>query len=241
VIYEDEAFVLSARPHGETGAVVHFLTHDHGHIAAHVAGAASRRLKPYLQPASHVRLSYRARTSDNLGSATLEPLGEGASAVLDNPVALLGLQCACVMTRAALPERDPQTGAFEAFAALLQAFEWPEIWPYVYVRFEAGLLEALGFGLDLSVCAVTGEQDDLIYVSPKSGRAVSRKAGAPYEARLLRLPEFMLSAQGARGPEALSDGFNLTGFFLERHIFHPLNQPLPEVRGRLLSQLARDE
>lgn len=240
MIYEDEAFVLSARPHGETGAVVHFLTREHGHIAAHVAGAASRRLKPYLQPASHVRLSYRARTSDNLGSATLEPLGEGAD-VLDDPLALLGLQCACVMTRAALPERDPQVGAFEAFAALIQSFEWPDIWPYVYVRFEAGLLEAMGFGLDLSACAVTGEMDDLIYVSPKSGRAVSRKAGAPYESKLLALPEFMLSAQGVRGGKSLEDGFGLTGFFLERHIFHPLNQPLPEIRSRLLEGLRLSE
>ncbi|MFT4090634.1 MAG: DNA repair protein RecO [Asticcacaulis sp.] len=240
MIYDDEAFVLSARPHGETGAVVHFLTRDHGHIAAHVAGAASRRLKPYLQPASHVRLSYRARSTDNLGSATLEPMGEGAD-VLDDPVALLGLQCACVMTRAALPERDPQAGAFEAFSALITSFQWPDIWPYVYVRFEAGLLEAVGFGLDLSACAVTGGHDDLIYVSPKSGRAVSRKSGAPFCNKLLPLPEFLLSAQGARGPKALADGFHLTGFFLERHIFHPLNQPLPEIRSRLLGYLGQTD
>lgn len=236
MIYEDEAFVLSARPHGETGAVVHFLTSAHGHMAAHVAGAASRRMKPYLQPGSLVRLNYRARTGDHLGSATIEPLG--TLEVLDDPAGLLGVQCACVITRAALPERDPQAGAFEAFSALMQTLQWPDIWPYVYVRFEAGLLQALGFGLDLSACAVSGSPDDLIYVSPKSGRAVSRSSGAPYCHKLLPLPEFLLSAQGARGPEALRDGFSLTGFFLERHVFHPLNQPLPEIRARLLQAVS---
>lgn len=235
--FEDDAFVLSARPHGETGAVVNFLTREHGHIAAHVAGGVSRRIKPFLQPASPVRISYRARTSEQLGSASLEPLGEGAAPMFDDPAALLGAQCACVMTRAILPEREPAEGVYFAFAALLQALEVPGVWPYVYVRFEAGLLEAVGFGLDLSACAVTNSPDDLIYVSPKSARAVSRSAGEPYRDKLLPLPPFLLSSQGGFSPQDLMDGFGLVGFFLERHIFHPLNLPLPEIRTRLMQRL----
>ncbi|WP_031231234.1 DNA repair protein RecO [Asticcacaulis sp. YBE204] len=232
--FEDDAFVLSARPHGETGAVVNVLTREHGRIAAHIAGGASRRMKPYLQPASHVRIAYRARTSEQLGSATIEPLDEGASQVFDDPVALLGVQCACVMTRAVLPEREAFPGAYHGFEALMNAFQVPAIWPYIYIRFEAGLLEAVGYGLDLTACAVTGERDDLVYVSPKSARAVSRNAGIPYADKLLALPQFLLSSQGGLSSDDLKKGFDLTGFFLERHIFHPLDRPLPEIRTRLI-------
>ncbi|MFT3998132.1 MAG: DNA repair protein RecO [Asticcacaulis sp.] len=234
MIFEDDAFVLSSRPHGETGAVVHFLTREHGHVAGHVAGGASRRIKPYLQSASHVRLAYKARTSDHLGSAVIEPMGDGPSQIFDDPAALLGVQCACVMTRVVLPEREPHPGAFHAFEALMSAFAVPEVWPYVYVRFEAGLLEAVGFGLDLSACAVTGSRDDLIYVSPRSARAVSRGAGDPYKDKLLELPAFLLSSQAGVRAGDIGRGFDLTGFFLARHIFHPLNQPLPEIRTRLI-------
>jgi len=237
VTFEDDAFVLSSRPHGETGAVVHFLTLEHGHIAAHVPGGASRRLKPYLQPASRVRLSYRARTADQLGSATLEPEGDASADIFDDPMALIGVQCACVMTRAVLPEREAYSGAFYAFEALINAFGLPGVWPYVYVRFEMGLLEAVGFGLDLSACAVSGSRDDLIYVSPRSARAVSRREGEPYKDKLLPLPGFLLSSQGGVQADDLRRGLDLTGYFLERHIFHPLNQPLPEIRTRLIDSV----
>ncbi|OYW80375.1 MAG: DNA repair protein RecO [Asticcacaulis sp. 32-58-5] len=233
----DEAYVLSARSHGETGAIVHVLTHEHGHIAAHIAGAASRRIKPHLQAGAHVEFSYRSRSHDQLGSATLEPLGEGASAFLDDPLALNGLQAACLMTQYCLPEREPHVGAYHALSALMMILPHPEIWPAVYVRFEAGLLEALGFGLDLSACAVTHERDDLIYVSPRSGRAVSRSAGDAYKDKLLKLPIFMLSSQGGVQAGDVGAGLKLTGHFLERHVFHPLNKPLPDVRTRLMQSL----
>ena len=141
------------------------------------------------------------------------------------------------MTRLALPEREAQPGVYHALAALLGLMDMPEVWPAVYVRYEAGLLEALGFGLDLSACAVSGGHDDLIYVSPKSGRAVSRAAGAPYRDRLLSLPPFLLSSQGGLGEGDIARGLELTGFFLERHVFHPHNQPLPEIRRRLAEAL----
>lgn len=235
--FEDEAIVLGGRAHGETGAIVHVLTEHHGVYAAHIAGGASRRMKPLLQPGSPVLFRYRARHADQLGAATLEASGQGPD-LLDDPVGLLGLQCAAAMTRAVLPEREPHGGAYHALAALLTAFAVPEIWPAVYVRYEAGLLEELGFGLSLSACAVTGSRDHLVYVSPKSGRAVSQISGAPYKDKLLPLPQFLLSSQAGLNAGDIADGFRLTAFFLERHVFHPYNKPLPDVRTRLLDALA---
>ena len=235
----DPAFVLSARVHGETGAVVELLTESHGRHAAHVAGGASRRMRPFLQPGARVMATYRARTSDNLGSASLEPFGEGPSALFDDPLALTGLTAATAVAQGALPERDPHPGAYYALEALLQALVLPEVWPVIYVRYEAGLLEELGFGLDLSRCAVTGSVDDLAYVSPRTGRAVSRDAGAPYAERLLRLPAFMLGSQGGLGDGDVEAGLALTGHFLESHVFAALNRPLPPARMRLLEALSR--
>ena len=234
--FEDEALVLDARVHGETGAIVHVLTERHGVFAAHVAGGASRRMKATLQPGAGVLFRFRARHADQLGQATLEPTGASPD-LLDDPLGLVGLQCACVMTKAVLPEREPHPGAYLALSALMGAMAVPDIWPAVYVRYEAGLLEELGFGLDLSACAVTGERDDLVYVSPKSARAVSRTAGAPYRDKLLALPPFLLSSQGGLSPGDIAAGMELTGFFLERHVFHPHNKPLPDVRNRLAEAL----
>ena len=236
--FEDDAIVLSARSHGETGAIVHVLTESHGVYAAHIAGGASRRIKPLLQAGSNVAFSYRARHADQLGAATLEASGPSPD-LLDEPLGLLGLQCACAMTQTVLPERESQPGAYHALSALIGLFAFEDIWPAVYVRYEAGLLEALGFGLDLSACAVTGERDELLYVSPKSGRAVGRTAGAPYKNKLLPLPGFMLSSQGGLAEGDILNGLELTGYFLERHVFHPHNKPLPDIRLRLKEALSR--
>ena len=234
--FEDDGIVLSARSHGETGAIVYVLTEHFGVYAAHVAGGASRRVKPVLQAGSRVVIAYRARHSEQLGAASLEAAG-GSPDLLDDPLGLLGLQCACIMTQKVLPEREPHPGAYHGLSALLGAFSIPDVWPAVYVRYEAGLLEELGFGLDLTACAVTGTYDQLVYVSPKSGRAVSRLAGAPYRDKLLPLPGFLLSSQGGLDDGDIVRGFELTGFFLESHVFHPGNKPLPEVRQRLLQAL----
>src|SRR4051812_46206482 len=193
--FTDDAFVLAARPYGETGAIVDLLTETHGRIAAHVAGGASRKMKPFLQAGARVIASWRARTSEQLGSATLEPVGEGPSALFDDALALAGLASAAALVAQALPEREPHPGVFLALDALSQALAHPEIWPAVYVRFEAGLLQELGFGLDLTKCAATGSAEDLIYVSPRTGRAVSAAAGDAYKDKLLALPPFMLGAQ----------------------------------------------
>src|SRR5262245_3343315 len=170
--FEDDAFVLSARAHGEAGAIVELLTARHGKYAAHVAGGASRRMKPVLQAGAPVTVRFRARTGEQLGSASLEAAGPGPAALFDDPLALSGLAAAAAVAAGALPEREPHAGAYLAFQALAQALGATELWPAVFVRFEAGLLQELGFGLDLSKCAATGTTDDLIYVSPRTGRAV---------------------------------------------------------------------
>ncbi len=236
--FEDEGFVLAARAHGETGAIVEVLTATHGRWAAHVAGGASRRMKPILQPGSRVRMSYRARVADQLGSARLEGEGEGASALFDDPLALAGLAAEAAVVAGALPEREPHDGAFFAMEALVAALAQPEIWPAVLVRFEMGLLQELGFGLDLSRCAVTGSADDLVWVSPRTGRAVSAAAGEPYRDRLLPLPPFLLSAQGGLAPGDIGAGLAITGRFLQDFVFAALNRPLPSARARLIERLA---
>lgn len=236
--WEDDAFVLSARPHGETGAIVELLTERRGRHAAHVAGGASRRMKPFLQAGAKVLVQYRARVEGQLGSASLEPIGEGPAALFDDPLALSGLAAAAAVAAGALPEREPHPGAFLAFDALVGAFALTDIWPAIFVRFEAGLLQELGFGLDLSKCASTGAVDDLVWVSPRTGRAVSRAAGEPYADRLLPLPRFLLSSQGGLSEGDVRAGFDLTGHFLEQFVFGPLNRPLPPARVWLLEKLA---
>ena len=236
--FEEPAFVLAARSHGESGAIVEALTAERGKWAAHVAGGASRRLKPALQPGAKVIFTYHARVSDQLGSARIEPLGEGPAALFDDAAALAGLAAAAAVGAQALPEREPHPGVFLAFEALTQALREVAIWPAVMVRFEAGLLADLGFGLDLSVCAVTGSTDDLIYVSPRTGRAVSAAAGEAYKDRLLALPLFLLSSQSRLAPGDIAAGLALTGHFLQTCVFNALNRPLPPARERMIERLA---
>jgi len=164
-------------------------------------------------------------------------VGEGPSALFDDPLALTGLAAAAAVAQGALPEREPHPGAFLAFEALISAFAVPEVWPAVFVRFEAGLLEDLGFGLDLSRCAATGAVDDLVWVSPRTGRAVSRAAGEPYADKLLKLPPFLLGAQAGLGEGDVGAGLDLTGHFLEQFVFHPLDRPLPPARVWMIDRL----
>ena len=235
--FHEEGFVLSARAHGDTGVVVDLLTEAQGRRGAYVAGGASRKMKPFLQVGSRVIVDYRARSSDHLGSARLEAVGEGPSALFDDALALTGLAAAAAVAQGALPEREPHPGAFLAFEAMMSAFAIPDVWPAIFVRFEAGLLDDLGFGLDLSRCAATGSMDDLVYVSPRTGRAVSRDAGAPYADKMLKLPPFMLGAQAGLSEGDVGAGLDLTGHFLEQFVFHPQNRPLPEARVWMVDRL----
>jgi DNA repair protein RecO (recombination protein O) len=236
--FEDDAIVLAARPYGEAGAIVEALTRRHGKWAAHVPGGASRRMRSILQPGASVRFRFRARISEQLGSAQLEGAGEGASALFDDPLALAGLAAAAAVLSGALPEREPNPGSYLALEALLAALGATDLWPAVLVRFEVGLLEALGFGLDLTRCAVTGSTENLMWVSPRTGRAVCAAAGEPYRERLLTLPPFMVSSQERLNVGDVGAGFVITGHFLEAFIFGAINRPLPAARARLIEALA---
>jgi len=236
--WRDEGVVLSVKSHGETSAIVELFTSEHGRHAGLVRGGASRRMKPVLQPGNTVSATWRARLPDHLGNFTIDLDRARAGILMDDPLSLAGLSGACAVV-SALPERERHTALYEAFVVLLDTLEEGDIWPAVFVRFELGLLQELGFGLDLTKCAATGKTEDLIYVSPKTGRAVSREAGAPYEKRLYRLPPFLVGGRvTAAEPEDVADGLRLTGHFLERYLFGPFHGRLPDARYRLIDRLS---
>ncbi|HLW26965.1 MAG TPA: DNA repair protein RecO [Kiloniellales bacterium] len=229
--WRDEAFVLAARPHGEAAAVVQLLTRSHGRHAGLVPGGQGQRMRPVLQPGNAVAAQWRARLAEHLGTMTLELTHGHAGRFLHDPARLEALASAAAIAEALLPEREPQPGAFEGFAALLEALP-SEAWAETYVQWELLMLGAVGFGLDLERCAAGGDNDHLAYVSPRSGRAVSLAAGEAYKDRLLALPGFLVG-RGGGGALEIGQGLRLTGFFLEKHIFHPQDRPLPTARQRL--------
>ncbi|HEY0106510.1 MAG TPA: DNA repair protein RecO [Rhizomicrobium sp.] len=234
--FTDAAIVLAVRPHGETGAILEALTRDHGRHLGLVRGGASRRAKPVLQPGNGVHLHWRARLNEHLGSFTVEPVKARAGDLLESREALAGLNAFTAMASAALPEREMHAPVFEAANVLLDAIQAADFahWGALYVRWEAGLLEELGFGLDLTRCAATGALENLLYVSPRTGRAVSGEAGAPYRDRLLALPGFLLGSQNA-APDAadVAAGLKLTGHFLLERVLQPHGREMPPARLRL--------
>ena len=237
--WTDDGIILSTRTHGETNAIVELLTRDHGRHMGLVRGGRSRRHRPALQQGNLVRAHWRARLAEHLGTWDIELMEARAALILDDAAALDGLATLCALARL-LPERDPHASLYEAARVILDHIAEPDLWPGLMVRWELGLLEELGFGLDLSSCAKTGGTDDLIYVSPKSGRAVSAEAGAPYAGRLLALPPFLRAGgPGELGPEDVFSGFALTGHFLEMHIFAPRALDVPESRRRLIDRLRK--
>lgn len=237
--WRDEGIVLSARTYRESGAILEVFTREHGRHLGLVRGGASRRLRGLLQPGNSLAVHWRARLADHLGTFTVEPLKPRAAMLMEDPFALTGLSAASAMA-GVIPEREEHPALFEAYELLLDTMEDEDIWPAIFVRWEQGLLQELGFGLDLSRCAATGSRDDLIYISPKSGGAVSRAAGEPYKDRLFRLPGFMIGAQaGDAGLEDVAEGLRVTGHFLERHLFAPHDRHLPDARIRLAERVAR--
>jgi len=185
-----------------------------------------------------LRASWRARLSEHLGHYTIEPLVLRAARIMEDADALTALRAACALLSESLPERDPHPELFEGLTVLLDRMGDPAVWPALYVRFEVGLLEALGFGLALDRCAVTGSREDLSYVSPKSGRAVSSAAAGEYAARLLKLPPFLLGAQNRPLPGDVANGLKLTGFFLEERVLLPHGKRLPAPRQALAERFA---
>ena len=236
--WRDRGIVLNVRPHGETSAIVDILTETQGRHAGLVKGARSRAMRPILQPGNRVEVTWRARLSEHLGMFQVEAEHLGAGAVMEDRAALAGLNAACALAVAALPEREAHPAVHAGFTLLLDALEDEDIWPAIYVRWEAGLLADLGYGLDLRKCAVTGATGDLSHVSPRTGRAVCHEEAAPYAAKLLELPGFMRgSGEIAEGD--IARGLELTGYFLERRVLWPVDRQLPEARTRLMSELER--
>lgn len=237
MLWEDEGVVLALRRHGESAAVVSLLSAAHGRHAGLVRGGAGRRARPVYQIGNRLRVTWRARLPEQLGSFTCELQEAIAAALLDRPDRLAALGSACALLEASLPERDPHPLLYNELNELIDVLQKQDDWPERYVRFELALLAELGFGLDLTACAVTGEQADLAYVSPRSGRAVGRAAAGAYAPRLLPLPPFLLGV-GAADPAQIEAGLRLTGSFLQRHLLDPVERPMPGARDRLLRQLA---
>lgn len=237
--WSEEAIVLGVGRHGETSAIAEVLTRGHGRHLGLVRGGRSRKARPVLQPGNLVLAGWRARLEDQLGTFTIEAVAMRAAALIADPFKLAGLSTLTGLTRV-LPEREPHPRLYDALTVALAALDDDAAWPAVLVRYELGLLEELGFGLDLARCAATGTMDDLVYVSPRSGRAVSAAAGAPYRERLFALPAFLRLPDADRpGPADVIAGMRLTGHFLQRHILQPRDLAAPGARSLVVEHLAR--
>ncbi|TXH38348.1 MAG: DNA repair protein RecO [Rhodospirillaceae bacterium] len=234
--WQDEAIVLAARHYGEHDAVLTLLTREHGRHLGLLRGGFSRRQRPVIELGNRLQATWRARLPEQLGNYQIEGLQSVAALLLDQPLRLAALASACGTIDAALPEREPHPEIFVDLDILIARLIEEAVpgedgrpgedrWLVEYVRWELTLLADLGFGLDLTHCAVTGETEDLTYVSPKSGRAVTRSAGRGYHDRLLPLPAFLAEDHAARPDRAaILDGLRLTGHFLSRHVFAQTGQ-----------------
>lgn len=230
--WEDEAIVLSARPHGEGHAIVAVLARGHGHWRGHVRGGASSRGRAIWQPGNLLAVAWTARVADQLGHLTGEPLAAIAASAMDDPWALALLASACAVAEAALPEHEPHPLAYAGLHALLARIGEGAALTPDYVRWEVALLAELGYGLDLSACAVTGRREGLAYVSPRTGRAVTTEGAGEWAERLFRLPPFLLGNRPA-APGDVAAGLRLTGHFLARDVFGLAHRPTPAARLRL--------
>ena len=230
--WQDEGVVLSARPHGETDAILSALTFEHGRHVGLVKGGIGRRARPLLQPGNRLELTWKARLTEHLGHFSAEPLQAFGNRLLDDPLRLAGLASATALVDDGLAEREPHPRLYAALLVLLEAMLADPRWPATYVRFELVLLQELGFALDFERCAVTGSTDDLAYVSPRTGRAVSRSAAGDLAARLLPLPPFLIADVPATFTD-VGGGLRLSGHFLAKHLFAAADRPLPAARERL--------
>lgn len=236
--WRDEGFVIGARRHGENAVILELMTRQRGRHLGLVRGGRSSVMRAALQPGNLVLASWRARIEDHLGAFTVELLAARAARFLDQGAALNGLATLAALLRL-LPERDPHEELFELADDIVLRFTARDAAAIALARFELALLGALGFGLDLDACALTGATDDLAWVSPKSGRAVTRSAGAPWRERLLPYPAFLQNASDEASADEIAGAFRLTGYFLARDIFAPRGLPLPAPRALYLETLGR--
>lgn len=234
--WKDEAIILASARHGEQSAIVHALTRTNGRVSGYLRGAQSSKTRPLIQPGNHVHLHWQSRLADQLGYFTLEPITPVASPLMQRSDLARVLQSVNQVLLTALPERQPYVGIFDGTQALLKSLPNEAGWAEAYVWWEIHLLRALGFGLRLDECAITGERDRLSHVSPKTGRAVSKEVAKPYTDKLLKLPAFLGGLQNFDEYE-IAHGLALTGYFLHHHIAEPQGRTLPEARQRLVASL----
>jgi DNA repair protein RecO (recombination protein O) len=235
--WTDSGYILGVRRHGESSVILEAMTRDHGRHLGLVRGGRSRALQPVLQPGNAVQLVWRARIDSHLGNYAVEGLTLHAGQFLSSRLALFTMTHVAALVRL-LPERDPHPMLHEALGQVIEVLTDQDLAPALVARFELEMLADLGFGLDLTACAATGKQDDLIYVSPKTGRAISREAGAPWRDRLLRLPGFLRGDGGIPSAAEIADGLKLTHYFLDRDVFAPRGLAMPEGRRALVQALA---
>ena len=237
--WQDTGTIISVRKHGETSTIVDVLTEDHGRHAGIVRGGASRKLAPVLQPGTQVDVEWRARLEEHLGSYIIEPTQSRAT-ILSDRLALSAMGSVCGLVNFAVPERMPFPSLYQATINMLDQMATGGAWLSDYALWEYAVLEELGYGLDLNSCAATGVMQDLIYVSPKSGRAVSAAAGAEWANRMLPLPRFLRAQTASKEAAEVLDALKTTGYFLEQRLAPALgNRPLPDARARFLSVLTK--
>ncbi|MFS4581254.1 DNA repair protein RecO [Phaeobacter sp. C3_T13_0] len=237
--WRDEGILLTLRRHGEGSAIVDVFTAEHGRHAGIVRGGAGRKMAPILQPGAQLDLIWRARLEDHLGSYQAELMRSRAAAALSGRLPLAGLNAVTALLAFCLPERESHPELYLRSTQLLDLLDRDDVWPLAYLRWEVALLEEMGFGLDFSQCVVTGSRIDLTYVSPKSGRAVSRQGAGEWADRMLPLPPVLMGRGGADTSEIVT-ALSTTGFFLQNHLAPSLgNRSLPDARGRLIDVLTR--
>ncbi len=237
--WRDQGILLSVRRHGETSAIIEVFTPAHGRHAGVVRGGASRKVAPVLQPGAQLDLTWQARLEDHIGSFHAEPVRSRAAAAMGDRMALAGLNAVTSLLSFSLPEREPHPALYQQTEQLLDLLGQGDIWPLAYLRWEVRLLLETGYALQLDRCAVTGQQEDLCYVSPKSGRAVSREAAGEWADRMLPLPD-VLRGEGDAPDAEIAEAFRTTGYFLEQHLARDLGgKPLPEARARFVEAFSR--
>ena len=236
--WEAEGLVLAARNHGESSAIVEVFSREHGRFAGLVRGGNSRRLRPVLQPGNMVVATWRARLSEHLGTMTVDAGRAYAAEAMTDAKTLAGLTSLCAALQIT-PERQAYPRLYDTLLLVVAALDDEALWPALLARFEMALLEEIGFGLDLSCCAATGVVDELEYVSPRSGRAVSRAAAQPYLDKMFVLPQFLLDPSADASADDVQKAMVLTGHFLERRAYLPNGLKMPPARERLMDMLAR--
>ena len=237
--WRDQGILLSARRHGETSAIIEVFTPERGRHAGIVRGGTSRKIAPILQPGAQLDIAWRARLEDHIGAFTVEPVRSRAALAMRDRLSLAGLNAVTGLLAFALPEREAHPPLYRRTEALLDLLGQGDLWPLAYLQWEISLLDELGYGLDLSACAVTGRTSGLVFVSPKTGRAVTREGAGEWVDKMLPLSP-VLRGEGDASDADIALAFKTTGYFLERHLARDLgDKPLPEARARYVEAFSR--